>query len=176
MHNCYSYQSLKVSRRSFSRFSYDEHSNFSLGGEVTWRDLVTWPWATWVWNFHSIFEKDLQIGVPKNGNMLTGYKIWGRPSPLRNTADIIVSTLFTLHTPNHLVEVAIGRILRRKGLMMFMKWTDEATQKIKPLANRHYGFWDALSPKTVTTVDRPAAHNHNSPVSWRVNGHRRAYS
>ena len=32
----------EISRRSFSRCSYGEHSNFFLG-EVTWRNLGTWP-------------------------------------------------------------------------------------------------------------------------------------
>ena len=41
----YSYQSLKISRQSLSRCSYHENSNF-FWGEVTWRDLVTWSWAT----------------------------------------------------------------------------------------------------------------------------------
>ena len=58
------YQSQKKSRQSFSRCSYDEFSNF-LWGEVTWRDLVTWPWANWVWNFYSLCGKDVWIGVQK---------------------------------------------------------------------------------------------------------------
>ena len=36
---CYGYQSLKISRWSVIRCSYDEHSNF-LWGELTWRDLT----------------------------------------------------------------------------------------------------------------------------------------
>ena len=32
-------------------FTYAEHSNL-FWGEVTWRGLVTWPWAAWIWNFH----------------------------------------------------------------------------------------------------------------------------
>ena len=38
----YGYKSLKVSRWSVIRCSYDEHSNI-FWDEVTWRDLVTWP-------------------------------------------------------------------------------------------------------------------------------------
>ena len=49
---CYGYQSLKVSRLSVTRRGYDEHSNFCWG-EDTWRDLVTWPWTTWVCNLHT---------------------------------------------------------------------------------------------------------------------------
>ena len=30
-----------------------------LWGEVTWRDLVTWPCVTWVWNFHNICGNDV---------------------------------------------------------------------------------------------------------------------
>ena len=61
---CYGYQSLKVSRQSFCRCSFDEHSKF-LWGEDTWRDLVSWPCVTWVWNFHNICGKDVWQGVPK---------------------------------------------------------------------------------------------------------------
>ena len=56
---CYSYQSLKVLRRSFGRCRYDEHSNFFFWGEVTWRDLVTWHWAIWVWNLHNMCAQDV---------------------------------------------------------------------------------------------------------------------
>ena len=54
--HCYLYHSLKVSRQSFSRCRFDEHSNF-LWGEVTGRDLVTWPCLILVWNFHNICGK-----------------------------------------------------------------------------------------------------------------------
>ena len=27
--------------------------------------LMTWPWVTWVWNFHNMCEKDVWTGVPK---------------------------------------------------------------------------------------------------------------
>ena len=60
----YGYQSLKVSTWSVIRYSYDEHSNFFLG-EVTWRDLVTWPSVIWVWNFHKVCGKGVCTGVPK---------------------------------------------------------------------------------------------------------------
>ena len=59
---CYGCQSLNVSRWSVIRCSYDEHF---LLGEVTWRDLVTWPWATWVWHFPNMCGKDVWTGVPK---------------------------------------------------------------------------------------------------------------
>ena len=64
---CYVYQSLKVSRWSASRCngSYDEHSNF-FRVEVTWRNLVTWPWVIWVWNLH-MCGQDVWTGVSKNG-------------------------------------------------------------------------------------------------------------
>ena len=60
----YGYQSLIVSRWSVLWCSYDEHSNF-LWGEVNWRDLVTWPWVTWVWHFYKVCRKDVKPGVPK---------------------------------------------------------------------------------------------------------------
>ena len=53
--HCYSHQSLKVSRQSCGRCSHDEHSNLFL----------TWPWETWVWNFHSMCGKDARTGVLK---------------------------------------------------------------------------------------------------------------
>ena len=61
----YLYQSLRDSRQSFSRCSYDKHSNF-LWSEVTWSDLVTWTWVTWVWNFHNICRK-IMNRCAKNG-------------------------------------------------------------------------------------------------------------
>ena len=60
----YGYQSLNVSRWSVIRCSSDEHSNL-FWGEVTWRDLVTWPWVTWVRNFHKVCGKDVWTAVPK---------------------------------------------------------------------------------------------------------------
>ena len=56
--HCYLYQSLKLSRQSFSRCSFEEHSNF-VWGEVTWRNLVTWPCVTWVLNFNNMRGKDV---------------------------------------------------------------------------------------------------------------------
>ena len=53
---CNGYQSLKVSWWSAIRWCYDDHSNF-FWCEVTWRDLVTWLWVTWVWNFHNMCRK-----------------------------------------------------------------------------------------------------------------------
>ena len=41
----YRHQLLNVWRWWGVWCSYDEHSNF-FWGEFTWRDLVTWPWAT----------------------------------------------------------------------------------------------------------------------------------
>ena len=49
-------------RRSVSRCSYDEHSNF-FWGEVTWCDLVTWPWVNWVWKFLTCAEKIMNTCV-----------------------------------------------------------------------------------------------------------------
>ena len=43
-----------------------------LWGEVTWRDLVTWPWVTWVWNFHKVCGKDVWTAVPKTAKNLKG--------------------------------------------------------------------------------------------------------
>ena len=50
-HKFYSILLLNINCRKFHgdsslsvAMSYDEHSNFS-GGEVTWRDLFTWPWG-----------------------------------------------------------------------------------------------------------------------------------
>ena len=62
--HCYVYQSLKVSRQSFSRCSYDVHSNCMRWGHLT-SDLVSWPCVTWVWNFHNICGKDVWWGVRK---------------------------------------------------------------------------------------------------------------
>ena len=59
----YGYQSLKVSRWSVIRCSYDEHLNFWC--EITWRGLLTWPWVTWFWNFHQVCGKDVWTGVSK---------------------------------------------------------------------------------------------------------------
>ena len=61
---CYSCQSLKVSKRSVSRWSYDKHSNF-FWDDVTWCDLVTWPWVIWVWIFDTICRNDVWTGVTK---------------------------------------------------------------------------------------------------------------
>ena len=55
----YEYQSLKLSRRSVIWCSYDEHSKFFFWSEVTWRDLMTWPWVTWVRNFYKVCGKDV---------------------------------------------------------------------------------------------------------------------
>ena len=44
--------------------SYDENSKF-FWGEVTWSDLVTWPWVTWVRNFHKVCGKGVWTAVPK---------------------------------------------------------------------------------------------------------------
>ena len=55
--HCFLYQSLKLLRQSFSRCSFDEHTNF-LWGEVTWRDLVNWPCVTRIQNFYNICGKD----------------------------------------------------------------------------------------------------------------------
>ena len=35
--------------------------------EVTWRDLVTWPWVTWIWKLNKVCGKDVRRGVSKNG-------------------------------------------------------------------------------------------------------------
>ena len=43
-------------KTSVIRCSYGEHSNF-FWGEVTWHDLVTWPWVIWVWNLRTCAEK-----------------------------------------------------------------------------------------------------------------------
>ena len=62
--NWYGYQSLKVSRWSGIRCSYDEHSNFSelRSLDVTWSDLTL---NAWVWNFHNMCGKDVWTGVQK---------------------------------------------------------------------------------------------------------------
>ena len=64
--HCYLYPSLKVSRQSLSRCSYDDYSNF-LWGEVTWRDLVTCPCVTWVWKFAQHMRKTCLMRCAKNG-------------------------------------------------------------------------------------------------------------
>ena len=43
---------------SIGRYSYHENSNF-FWSEVIWRDLVTSPWATWVWNFQNMWWKNI---------------------------------------------------------------------------------------------------------------------
>ena len=79
---CYGYQSLKVSKWSVIWCSYDQHSNFFLG-EATCRDLVTWHWPTWFWNFHKVCGKDVWTGVPKRRRSASPFffrylrKAWG---------------------------------------------------------------------------------------------------
>ena len=43
-------------------------------GEVTWRDLMTWPWVTWVWNFQNMCGKDVWTSIRKTAKNLRGRK------------------------------------------------------------------------------------------------------
>ena len=54
---------ISIAARSASRFSYVKHSNV-FWGEVTWRDLLTWSWVTWVWNVSNMCRKEVWTGVP----------------------------------------------------------------------------------------------------------------
>ena len=78
-------------RRSFSWCSYDEHSNFCWG-EVTSRDLLTWPWMTLVWHFSTCVEKMYEQVYQKraavfffeiSANNHRGYCVSKHPGPAR---------------------------------------------------------------------------------------------
>ena len=73
-------------RWSVIRCSYDDHSNL-FWGEVTWRDLVTWPWVTWVWNWYKMCGKDVWTGVPKRRRRAPPF-FEISPKPLRGCLNI----------------------------------------------------------------------------------------
>ena len=80
----YGYQSLKVSRWLCIRCSYDEHSNF-FWGETTWRDLVTWSWVIWAWNFY-MCEKDVWTSIRRR--FLDSRKTWRGRKAAPSTARV----------------------------------------------------------------------------------------
>ena len=58
-------QALKVSRQFSVGVTMTSIQTFMKWGHLC--DLVTWPWVTWVWDFHNICERDawLVLSVPK---------------------------------------------------------------------------------------------------------------
>ena len=74
-------------KRSISRRSYDEHSSFSWD-EVTWRELVTWPWSTWgwVWKNSQQYTDNIWTGAPITAAVFDEKSAMVKFTPVRDLA------------------------------------------------------------------------------------------
>ena len=123
----YGYQSLKVSRQTFSRSSFDEHSNF-LWGEVTY---VTW-WPDLAWPGSRIFtpyaeKMYYKLCQKRSGNLEKtegGGALKSPPSGRRlstglqfriSTDSAIFNSAMSLHTWRIEIEGATSSTFRLRG-------------------------------------------------------------
>ena len=127
----YSYQSLKVSRRSFRR-SYDEHSNL-FWGEATGHDLTWWPKLTFsdlglkfahmpercIKKCAKLYlcEKSQGVGVRILPNRL-GLK-------RKNMCNHILQCLY-----NHSLQLRYGKTMRFPGNIIIGFWKKEQVRDI----------------------------------------------